>query len=187
MKHVMLDLETFGTRPGSVIRSVGAVEFDLSGKTGETFYANIQHLSCVDAGLVTDPATVKWWSEQGKAAQDAFLSNQRPLTEVAMAFTTWFRKAGGECVWGQGANFDPPLWEAAVLAVGSPAPWKFWNVRDTRTVYDIFEFDTRDLVRKRVHHNALDDAVHQVALVAAALRKGRPASPPEIISTGVFE
>jgi len=37
--HVMFDLETWGTTPGSALRSIGAVEFDPMGKDiGRTFY-----------------------------------------------------------------------------------------------------------------------------------------------------
>ncbi|MGF7007181.1 hypothetical protein J2Y52_002679 [Aminobacter sp. BE110] len=173
----MLDLETFGTLPGSVIRSIGAVQFDLRGNTGKTFYANIEPESCKAVGLVIDLRTEQWWSEQSKAAQQSLLIDQLPLKAVAVAFRSWFHEIGGEQVWGQGANFDIPLWEAASLAVSVPPPWKFWNVRDTRTVYDLFDFDTRELAIERVKHNALDDARHQVRLVAAALRHGRPPTP----------
>ncbi len=65
MNHLMLDLETWGTAPGSALRSIGAVFFDLDGKTGETFYRNIDKQSCLDAGLKIDPATVSWWSVLG--------------------------------------------------------------------------------------------------------------------------
>lgn len=62
LNHCMLDLETFGTKPGSVIRSIGAVMFDLDGRTGPEFYRNIDEESCVKAGLTYDPSTVSWWA-----------------------------------------------------------------------------------------------------------------------------
>ncbi|MGO3930827.1 3'-5' exonuclease [Rhodopseudomonas pseudopalustris] len=170
----MIDLETFGTRPGCVIRSIGAVQFDLDGNTGATFYRNISKQSCLDVGLVVDPATERWWAEQAPAAQRALSNDQRPLREVAEEFRAWFT-ANAEFAWGHGASFDPPLWEAACVAAKALVPWKFWNVRDTRTVYHVFNFETRDLRRRGVHHNALDDAIYQVDCVAAALKKGLPA------------
>lgn len=46
MNNVMLDLETFGTQPGSVIRSIGAVVFDpFSDKLGKEFYVNMWRTS----------------------------------------------------------------------------------------------------------------------------------------------
>ncbi len=170
MKHVMLDLETIGTRPGSVILSIGAVFFDLDGKTGETFYRNIEPASCLAAGLTVDPQTKAWWMRQSQAARDALAVDRRPLADVVKEFASFFR-AGGEFVWAQGATFDPPLWEAAAAAVGCSTPWRFWNARDTRTVYDICGLDYKAMPREGVYHNALDDCLTQVKAVAAALSK----------------
>jgi len=184
--HTMLDLETFGTSPGSVIRSIGAVTFSLDGQVGKTFYVNVDKQSCLSVGLTVDPKTEQWWAEQSAAAQQSFLSPAPISLEAAcIEFRQWFHQQSAPMLWGQGANFDPPLLEAAFKAANVAVPWKFFNVRDTRTVYDLFAFDTRDLVRKRIHHNALDDAIHQVALVAAALRKGRAAESTPV-EEGLF-
>lgn len=46
MEDMMIDIETLGTRPGSVILSVGAVMFDRHGVGhGETFYMNVERES----------------------------------------------------------------------------------------------------------------------------------------------
>jgi hypothetical protein len=178
MNHLMLDLETWGTAPGSALRSIGAVFFDLDGKTGETFYRNIDKASCLDAGLTIDPSTVSWWSRQSAAAQRALEVDQMPLRNVVFDFHSWAAKAGRIRVWSQGAAFDTVLWDFAARAAGYPSvPWKFWDTRDTRTVYDLFGFDARDLPRDGTYHNALDDAVYQVKCVAAALSKGRASFP----------
>lgn len=187
MNNTMLDIETFGTRPGSVIRSIGAATFDLTGKVGKTFYVNVEKQSCLDVGLVVDPETEKWWASQSAAAQQAFLVKPKPVKTALAEFRAWFFEQSAPIVWSQGANFDPPVLEAAYHAAGVPTPWKFYNVRDTRTVYDLFGFDTRDLVRVRTHHNALDDTIHQIALVAAALKNGRPAAQQAAKYEGIFE
>lgn len=166
----MLDLETWGTKAGAALRSIGAVAFGLAGGLGAEFYRNIDRQTCLDVGLVVDPATEKWWQGQNQAAQDALLVDCRPLDEVAREFSQWFRAQGGECVWSQGANFDGVLWEAASLAVGRSVPWRFYNTRDTRTVYDVCGFDARSLPRAGTYHNALDDAKHQARCIQAALQ-----------------
>ncbi len=177
MKHIMFDLETFGTAPGSIIRSLGAVEFDLDGTTGASCYANIDRKSCEDVGLVADPRTEQWWSQQSKAAQESLLVDPQPLKLVATSFAEWVSKRGPDVrIWSQGAAFDPVLWEAACKAVRTMPVWKFWNTRDTRTVYDLFNFDVREITRDGTYHNALDDAIYQVKCVAAALKKGRAAA-----------
>lgn len=52
-----------------------------------------------------------------------------------------------------------------------PLPWEFHKTRDTRTVYDVCGFDYKSIPFDGEPHNALHDAVHQVKLVQAALRK----------------
>lgn len=171
----MLDLETFGTTPGSVLRSVGAVVFDLSGQMGPEFYYNIDKQSCLDVGLTVDANTEAWWSQQSKEAQDALLVDPRPLPWVVADFHGWFLANKGVTVWAQGANFDPAMWEAAADAVGNKVPWKFWNVRDTRTVYDVANMNPTLVKRTGTYHNALDDAKHQVRCVAIAVKMAKGA------------
>lgn len=187
MRHVMLDLETFGLVPGVALRSIGAVEFDLDGKTGRTFYANVSRASCEAAGLTIDPKTEEWWAQQSAAARNALAVDPVPLADAIRAFNAFFIECKAECVWSHGAAFDAVLFEAAACKVGVPTPWKFWNVRDTRTVFDVFGFDIRDIPRDGTYHNALDDAIYQVACVSAALAKGRPAKPAPAKYEGVFE
>jgi len=173
--HCMLDLETWGQHTGCAIRSIGAVIFDLEedgvpDKPENRFYANIRDRSCWHAGLHVNRDTAAWWGCQSKEAQDVFAQNPQELGDVVRAFNSWFHDNRVKYVWAQGANFDPPLWEAASRAIGSEPPWKFYLVRDTRTVYYLADLDPRSITRAGVFHNALDDAVHQVHCVQAAYR-----------------
>lgn len=94
--HVSLDLETWGTTPGSDIRSIGACVFDPAtghvaqpdhaylGTPGWFYVATDNPLTQItgymnDCGerrkyrLDRTPATVQWWSEQSDEAQAAFV------------------------------------------------------------------------------------------------------------------
>jgi 3' exoribonuclease, RNase T-like len=84
---------------------------------------------------------------------------------------TWFIECKIQKVWSHGAVFDVPLWQEAICAVTSEAPWKHWNVRDTRTLYELAGLDVRTMQRKGVEHSALDDANFQIDCVAAAYNK----------------
>jgi hypothetical protein len=174
--HVMIDCETWGTRPGCALRSIGAVTFELDGTgTGADYYRNINLQSCLDAGLKIEAGTLLWWDDQADEARRALRVEPQPLNAVLVGFASWFVKQGGEQVWAQGANFDPVLWETAALAAGvTRLPWKFYNVRDTRTLYELAGFDPRSIKRAGTYHNALDDARHQVACCQAAYRMLRP-------------
>jgi hypothetical protein len=172
----MLDLETFGTRPGCVIRSIGAVMFDpTTDQIGAEFYCNVDQASCEAAGLHIDPRTAEWWTKQSQAARDALLVNPLPLHDALMSFNTWWVTHGAVRIWSHGANFDQPILEAAYHANGGKpgSPWEFWNSRCTRTLFDVAEIDTKasGIRRTGTHHNALDDARFQALCVQAAMRR----------------
>lgn len=167
----MFDLETFGTAPGCAIRSIGAVDFDLTGAVGDTFYRNIKGMSCWTAGLSVDRSTVDWWDQQPKEVRDRLLEDQRELGTVVADFHRWFSKTGAARIWCQGAGFDEPIWQAACKALGRVPPWKYWNVRCTRTIYGLADLDTRTIPRLGDAHHALDDAKHQVACVQEAFKR----------------
>jgi hypothetical protein len=172
MQNVMLDLETWGTRPGCAIRSVGAVMFDPhTTNIGDEFYANVDDASCLDLGLIKDESTVKWWAAQSQQAQDSLKEDPLPLDEVIKRFRTWVIRSRGVFVWSQGANFDEPIIQAAFTVTRMQAPWKFWDVRDTRTAYDMSGFDPRTVRRAGTYHNAVDDARHQAICVQRAYAK----------------
>lgn len=165
---VMIDIETLGTAPGSAILSIGAVVFGPEG-LGDTFYAPILLQSCVAVGLTIDPNTIAWWMQQSDEARAAaFKSDADALSDVLEQFTCWFGLVGAERPWCHGATFDVPLLEVAYKACGLQAPWRFYNVRDTRTLYDLSGVKVDRA--QGTQHNALDDAIAQAEAAAKAMR-----------------
>lgn len=172
MTHCMLDLETWGTRSGCAIRSIGAVAFDPSqAGLGAEFYANVDGESCLDAGLRIEAGTAEWWESQSPEARAHLRDNPLPLREALAQFSSFWRMNSVTFVWGHGASFDPPILEAGFRAAGAPVPWKFWDIRDTRTLFDLAGVSLKNFPRAGTHHNALDDAKHQVLAVQAAYKK----------------
>lgn len=103
------------------------------------------------------------------------------LREAGEQFIRWFGRSAGYWVWSQGGNFDDPMLSAALRAVGLEPPWKFWNSQCTRTVYRLAGLNFNKIPRSGTHHNALDDAIHQVACVQRAFRTlGLPRSGGDI-------
>lgn len=177
---VMADLETLGTRPGSIIISIGATKFDENGPYGEPFYMRIDMQSCVDAGLLIDVDTVKWWMKQSDEARAEFQKDAGHLYQALESFSFWcdalfvrkFSISERRMVvnpsansnielWGNGANFDNALLKAAYDKVGLEAPWEFWNDRCYRTLKAMYPH-IKMPKRTGTHHNALDDAISQV-------------------------
>jgi hypothetical protein len=169
---MMLDFETFGTKPGSMIRSIAAVMFtpNVPG-TGNEFYMNVDVESQKTVGLTQDPDTVRWWSQQGEAAKAVLEKDQKPITLVLSSFHAWYRANHVKAVWAQGSNFDPVIWEGVCRALGQTTPWKFWETRDTRTAYDLGHFNPKSERFIGVPHYALDDCKHQIKCVQLAVSK----------------
>lgn len=177
-EHVMIDLETLGTRPGSMIVSIGACVFDLNKGIGETFYAIIDIARSNQEGpipLCIEGSTVKWWMQQSDEARAVF--NDPAAEHIASSlqrFRNWLDEVGGKYIWGHGASFDPVLLDAAFFACDLKTPWSHKAIRDTRTIFELAQVSAEDFAAG-IKHNALDDAIAQAhAVIEAHKRLGRP-------------
>jgi hypothetical protein len=164
--HTMLDLETWGRAPGCALRSIGACFMGPAGVTSR-FYVNVDLLSQQALGLVVEPATEQWWSEQSAAARAAFVdpSTMRPLRAALEEFSEWMNTAYGSPgvrVWGNGSDFDNAILAAAYEAAEVTRPWQFYNNRCFRTLKNLLPLPSgvgRPV--PKVAHNALADAEAQ--------------------------
>lgn len=173
MIDLMVDLETMGVRPTSAIVSIGAVMFSEDA-IGAEFYTPVNLESCYRAGLTKDESTVKWWSEQPAHVRDAWQADQEraPLLLDAMkAFNDWCREQGAVRVWGNGADFDPPILVNAFRALDAEPPWPWWGHRCYRTVKSMFA--DPGTPRTGQHHHALDDAKYQAQNLMAIMSMNR--------------
>lgn len=172
MNHVMIDLETLGVKVDSVFISIGAVYFDPeTGHLGKEFYVNIDWQSSIDAGRAIDASTLQWWFDQSKEAKISVLRDLSVSFPKALQMLHGFlsKNIDKNVVWGNGSSFDISILEHAYHKNFTPIPWKFWNIRDVRTIKDL----GKDLVDKSIFdfigvaHNALDDSKHQAKYVSA--------------------
>jgi hypothetical protein len=164
MNHVMLDLETLGTRPGCSVISIGAVAFDPgAGTLGGGFYTVVNQKSCERAGLVTDKGTVGWWMRQSPEAQKVLVESRSGGMELAAAldaFTEFLSDFPKDVrIWGCGAAFDNVILANCYTAAGKRLPWKYVNDRCYRTLKAIIP--AIEMERTGTYHNAYDDAVSQ--------------------------
>jgi DNA polymerase III epsilon subunit-like protein len=160
---IMIDLETLDVLPTATILTIGAVKFDPLGKdveepACEKFYVKVDLDSCDKYGATVSQATLEWWAGQSeKAQEEAFDPNGRIPIEDAMYQLFKFCQ-GSKRVWSHGAGFDVIILEWYFRKVGRAIPWQFWEVRDTRTLFDLGINPNRPPVLK---HHALEDAWNQ--------------------------
>lgn len=154
----MIDLETLATSPGATIVSIGVQLFHpLKGLIKKTFYRELDWKS---QGREITADTIKWWRGQTPEARKAFngtLSLERMLIELSEFLPD------NTIVWGNGSIFDIAILENAYDDCMIDVPWKYYNIRDCRTVVDLYELK-RGGLRKSIgggSHNALKDATCQ--------------------------
>lgn len=178
MKHCMIDLETMGLSPGCAILSIGAVGFDESGLIpGAEFKRNISLRSCLDAGLIVDPDTERWWSEQSPEARAALLDPEPVDLETALSdFSSWYTENEFDRIWSHGAATDVPWLSVAYdrfYGRVDRCPWNYREIRDTRTLYDLAPYFGE--YSAEVQHDALEDARVQAKTVVSAMGAVRAA------------
>lgn len=168
-KHLMVDLETMAVSPNAVVLTLGAVHFNPYG-TGYSdkiyFRINIDDQDALNREI--DPLTIEWWSKQDPAImEEAFSSDNRvPLVDAINQFHkfAW----GCSAFWSHGATFDLVILEHIYRSLNKPLPWNFWQLRDTRTLFDLgFDPD----MPTGGKHDALEDAIRQAVGVQNMYRK----------------
>lgn len=163
--RVMVDIETLGLERGSAIIAIGAVRFG-PGLLGDQYSGYISPSSCQEAGLEIDAETLEWWLDQDDEAREQ-LTKGLELRKILRSFKDWYGDA--DEVWANSPSFDCELLEAAFEAVNMGAPWEFHEERDYRTVKSLSV--APEVEQDGVEHDALDDAMHQAYIAAAALRR----------------
>jgi hypothetical protein len=163
LTDIMIDMETLDVLPTATILTIGAVKFDpfgddLNEPSCERFYVKVDIDSCDQLGCTVSQATLDWWSNQSKEAQEeAFSPDSRiPITEAMERLYKFCW--GAKRVWSHGAGFDVIICEHLFRKIGKAIPWSFWEVRDTRTLFDLGINPHRPPVLK---HHALEDAWNQ--------------------------
>jgi hypothetical protein len=163
---VMIDIETLGNRPYSLILSIAALEFNRrTGKTGREFYCIIDPVSCKKYDFKIDPETVLWWLGQSGEARGEFTGN-KPKTDIKTALDQFYKFISkldkNVNVWANSPSYDcSRIREAYELTGRDKAPWTYHQERDYRTIAaEHLEKLPRN--KSRVAHNALDDCYNQV-------------------------
>lgn len=164
----MVDMETLAVSPRTAILSLGAVHFNPFGnEIYDTLYFKIDLDDQDKLGREVDPNTLDWWAKQDPAIMEEAFSpdNRIPLAEAMDRFHkfAW----GCNKFWSHGATFDLVILEDVYMQLNKPLPWNYWQLRDTRTLFDLgFEPD----MSKDAKHDALQDAIRQARGVQNVFR-----------------
>jgi hypothetical protein len=178
MMDVMLDIETLSTRPEAVVLTLGAVKFDpwadeVNTETGLYIRIDVDEQLTLNRHVQQD--TVDWWGRQPEDVREEALGEQeRTSLDASMDQLNKFL-VGSNNIWCQGPAFDIVILENLYRQLNRPAPWQFWQIRDSRTLFGVHG-DPRNKNAVGAH-NALIDcyyqamAVQQVYKIANVLKR----------------
>ncbi len=169
----MLDLETLSTKNNAIILVIGAIKFNRNEKwsnkftledidSSKKFYKRIIISSCEEIGLHKDKNTEEWWNKQDPIVKEeafGFESERVSISDALKEFSEWFK--GSTFIWGNGSVFDITIISEAYDRCNLEIPWKFFNIRDLRTLFDIYNFRSKK-VSKNNAHNAIYDCFYQI-------------------------
>jgi len=162
MTCVMLDLETLGTRPDTVILTFGAVKFnpfDADQRPGPAMYVRPDVDQQLALGRSYDEDTLQWWTQQADDVREEALGDENRIpVEQFMADLNRFL-VGVDEIWAQGPCFDIVILENLYQMLAQPRPWNHWQIRDSRTLFGVHG-DPREKNKSGLH-NALEDCVSQ--------------------------
>jgi exodeoxyribonuclease VIII len=157
----MVDLEGLGTGPETTILTIAAQEFDPfeRDRFGRDYYVRVTLES--QEGRTIEQGTIDWWATQPAAVRDeAFAEDHRvPLQQALEGLhrIMWHARR----VWAQGPTYDMNILEHAYKSLAMPLPWKYYAVRDSRTVFGLVP----NLEKYPASHHALEDCRRQCRLL----------------------
>jgi hypothetical protein len=174
--NVMLDLETLSTRSNATILVIAAIKFKNNVNIPEemseenlskmdTFYKRITFdINNKKTKYHIDKNTLEWWNKQSdEVCYEALKHPDRiSLKDALQQFADWIQNEGTDVkIYGNGSSFDVTIITEAFAIEEIPIPWKFWMVRDLRTVMDLGNVRMSSLPIEKQHH-ALYDCYRQI-------------------------
>lgn len=153
---VMVDLETLGTEPSSIILSIGAAAF--VDDEFVTFYQEIKP-DQQGSSRTINIDTVRWWMNQPLKPP---MDGESLLHNALLEFNDWLRGFDAKIIlWANGTDFDISILHHAMNEHDITPVWAYNDVRDYRTMRKQFPTIVAPEFTG-IRHNALDDATHQL-------------------------
>lgn len=185
----MLDLETLGKRPESVVLQIGlCVHLEPKHTRGMGDFV------CLDvhvdrdhqyiAGRTDDESTWRWWMEDGRwekysrrmdevVSVDGPPMKMREACEMVLGFLRDYEFGPDDEIWCNGMDFDFPILQSffATARRSLPegqgehlvVPWEYWQQRDLRTLrYALAKRRGYKRERGAVAHDAALDALAEM-------------------------
>lgn len=168
---IMYDIETLDVEGSAVVVQVAAVLFNLNKREiVDTVNIHFDFQGQIDSGRSISRDTLLFWLRQPKEAIEAvffpdhLFNTDDGIRVLLMNVERWQRDNDVIEHWANGDKFDITVLESLFLDQEEETPWKFYELRDLRTIKKYCvppEFKYSVLAIPRVAHDALSDAMAQ--------------------------
>lgn len=178
---IMIDIETLDAKASAVVIQIGAVAFTYNEKGQIKIMGQLDLKLPVHAQLGIDRTisldTVKFWLNT--PAQQKLLGELLTPDDI-YNYQYALNRFYDFCVahkpseyWSQGPTFDMIILEDMAKQLGIEVTWKYYQVRDLRTVQKFVGDDAKSKKMKaeNSNHNALDDCLSQIKLLQHFIKK----------------
>lgn len=157
--YAMLDLETLGVIPSSIVLSVGIVIFDEKYEIIDKKVWVLNKEEQLKLGRTYNKQTIEFWKDQPEEAKEQFNSKYvYKIDDFKTDFFNFVSKFNIDSVWTSAPVLDVGCLQT-IYGDGDYLPWKYNQIRCLRTIRDYMNgFPTR----KNIHHDCIDDCIYQI-------------------------
>lgn len=195
MKDFLIDFETLGSDPNSIVIDLSVIVFenDVNNIPSFTDLVNSGRrfkfsLRSQKGSRSFTKSTVDWWKEQSQEARDNLNPSPDDLTveEGTTKFIEYLKENGinqwKSQGWCRGMSFDFPILKDMLQQTYNiqdtydTEPCRFWNQRDIRTAIECY-LDVRgttktplhkDILKGFVHHDSIHDCAKDILMLLYA-------------------
>lgn len=173
-KWMMLDTETLGRTPGSVVLSVGANVFSASTNYQDVmsgdkhFYEVINSFDSQNVGLKVEPETLRWWKKKEIWADLGMevAESKTTVKKMCQRFSEFINDHNPDKFWANSPVFDIEILSALFKKSSIEFPIQYRKEMDFRTIMELAYPDrnlrpTRELSEWYPEHHALGDSIEQ--------------------------
>lgn len=180
--HIVIDIETLGTCDDAAILELGFA-IVVPDETSELHHVKIESIGDIVFDLQQQidefnrkiqADTLLWWLKQGAKLQMMYTSKD-PVSfsegylQLAQIVQQLRQKYPAVYFWSRGSDFDFRILKSLLDHVNIPCFWKFWEVRDIRTVSNPLLL-TDDQLTTNTHY-ASDDAYNEASELVHAINR----------------
>ena len=178
MNNLVIDTKTYGTEPGCVILSIGALQFDVeTGEEGAKFYRAIDLKKSLLMGFHQEQKSIDWWKEKSTDAYILAHAGTQSPTTVLEAFNRWIDNTfEGQpfYAYGNSSRFDLGILHEAYRKCGLVYPIDSYHEKDFRTLYTLNDW-TRS-VRwttpfEGLKHDPVCDCRHEARVISTIMKR----------------